>query len=69
MLPNKEYTTLSAFQGKMVNLVEAWNLIPDPALVATCHFLKLILLLTKLPNYNELESTSMRMNYNFYNGP
>ena len=64
VLPDKEYTTLSAFQGEMVNMVEAWNLILDPAIVATCRFLKLILLLTKLPNYNELEATSMRMNYN-----
>ena len=44
------------------------DLIPDPAIVATCHFLKLILLLTKLPNYNELEATSMCMNYNLYKG-
>ena len=69
VLPDKEYTTLSAFQGEMVNIVEAWNLILDPAIVATCHFSKLILLLTKLPNYNELEATSMRMNYNLYKGP
>ena len=70
VLPDKEYTTLSAFQGKMVNMVvEAWNLIPDPAIVATCRFLKLILLLTKLPNYNKLEATSMHMNYNLYKGP
>ena len=53
----------------MVNLVEAWNLIPNPVIVETCCFLELILLLTKLPNYNELEATSMRMNYNLYKGP
>ena len=37
--------------------------------MATCRFLKLILLLTKLPNYNELEANSMRMNYNLHKGP
>lgn len=43
-------------------------MIPDPTIMATCRFLKLILLLTKLPNYNALECVSMRIVYNLSKG-
>lgn len=60
-LPVGEYSTLSQFQTAMINLIESWSLIPDPAMVATCRFLKVILLLTKLQNYDALECKSMKM--------
>ena len=66
---DEEYNTMAEFQSAMVNLVEAWNFIPDPAIVATCQFLKLILLLTKLKNFNNLECRSMRQVYNLAKGP
>ena len=69
MLPDQEYNSLADFQATMVNLVEAWNLIPDPTIVATCQFLKLIILLTKLKNFKDLECHSMRQVYNLSKGP
>ena len=69
LLPDKEYKSMGDFQSALVNLVEAWNFIPDPAIVATCWFLKLILLLTKLKNVDKLEFKSMRQCYNLAKGP
>lgn len=67
MLPNREYTIFHDFQAAMVN-GRSWNLILDQMIVATYHFLKLILLLTKLPNYDEMDCVSMWMKYTLCKG-
>ena len=60
---------MTKFQSAMVNLVEAWTFIPDSVIVATCQFLNLILLLTKLKSFDKLECKSMRQCYNLAKGP
>ena len=69
VLPVGSYDLQAKFRLALINLLEAWNLIPDPAIVVTCRFIKLVLLLTKLPNYNDLECSSMRQNFDLSIGP